>query len=570
MLVVKVDVIIAVYNAESTIEECVRSAAHQVVPDKLIREALFISDEKILNRKRKHHSSSDANSKELSSVDIHFDVCICCYNDASTDESLKILNSLDKEECLWKDYVTSSEDDQSPSYHATMKTKLLIGSAPIGTSSRGAGYARNQAVKLRDNYEEEEKSVSKNGTPKKSPLQEEDVTAAAHHYLCILDSDDIMHPTRIAEQTCAMLSINTEVRDRTLMGCNFDRIPKDSTHHYSQWANSLSDHRLYWEQFRECTLLQPTWFLPKTWFEHLGRYVEAPVSDDTIKQQKCTEDEDVSTEDCDAPTQYYRLVHPSEVTNPSIGSSNDSKAHVNSTLRLAEDTRLFYAHLHAGGKLYLHRTQTPLVTYRHRSGMSQSSSTPRKLLLRLRAKAWEDIIYHANKSIWTNGFAIWGCGRDGKDFLKALSPEVVSKVICFVDVDKKKIETVKWYDNPALLGSRRIPILHFSVLSKHNVSEKEESFGHINKRTSGGEDIFNIVSKQDAQEPDNTHEVVSNERKGQTKKKEKKAAQSSIDPKNLKHLPVVVCVAMYRTNGALESNVSSIGRVEGHDFWHII
>ena len=53
-------------------------------------------------------------------------------------------------------------------------------------------------------------------------------------------------------------------------------------------------------------------------------------------------------------------------------------------------------------------------------------------------------------------------------------------------------------------------------------------------------------------------------------KKEKKAAQSSIDPKNLKHLPVVVCVAMYRTNGALESNVSSIGRVEGHDFWHII
>ena len=105
MLVVKVDVIIAVYNAESTIEECVRSAAHQVIPDKLIRGALFISDEKMLNRKRKHHPSSDANSKELSSVDIHFDICICCYNDASTDTTLEILNSLDKEECLWKDDV---------------------------------------------------------------------------------------------------------------------------------------------------------------------------------------------------------------------------------------------------------------------------------------------------------------------------------------------------------------------------------------------------------------------------------------------------------------------------------
>jgi hypothetical protein len=30
----------------------------------------------------------------------------------------------------------------------------------------------------------------------------------------------------------------------------------------------------------------------------------------------------------------------------------------------------------------------------------------------------------------------------------------------------------------------------------------------------------------------------------------------------------VVCVAMYRTGGALEHNVKSIGRTEGVDLWH--
>ena len=33
-------------------------------------------------------------------------------------------------------------------------------------------------------------------------------------------------------------------------------------------------------------------------------------------------------------------------------------------------------------------------------------------------------------------------------------------------------------------------------------------------------------------------------------------------------LPVVVCVAMYRTNGVLEKNCSMIGRNEGEDLWH--
>jgi hypothetical protein len=184
------------------------------------------------------------------------------------------------------------------------------------------------------------------------------------------------------------------------------------------------------------------------------------------------------------------------------------------------------------------------------------------LLIKLRAKAWEDLIFYSNLSgsgynnaKWTNGFAIWGAGRDGKEFLKALSPAVASKVICFVDVDPKKIETTKWYANPAL-GDIRIPILHFSMLAKRDISE-EVKFGHIDKKRCG-EEQFSIATKQSA--------VVYD----RNRKQKNSEINTSIEPEILQQLPVVVCVAMYRSNGALKSNVASIGRCEGMDLWHLI
>jgi hypothetical protein len=334
--------------------------------------------------------------------------------------------------------------------------------------------------------------------------------------------------------------------------------------------------------------IQPTWFLSKACFERIGGYLEAPTLDDDLVPSKrpklCSEslksDDDnvLSALDSNGSNSHsYRLVHPSEVLDSTInndvhplekrtlGSCHEKAIN---TLRLAEDTRFFYAHLHAGGRLYLHRTPTPLLSYRHRAGMSQSSSTPRKLLLKLRAKAWEDLIFYSTKSgeaydntIWSGGFVIWGAGRDGKDFLKALSPPVASKVICFVDVDQKKIETTKWYENPTL-GNRRIPILHFSVLAKRDVSG-EVKFGHIDKKRCG-EDQFSLVSVQRIESNDRIHAPENNEND-----KNKKPSASTIEPEVLQQLPVVVCVAMYRSNGALESNVASIGRTEGVDLWHI-
>ncbi len=318
--------------------------------------------------------------------------------------------------------------------------------------------------------------------------------------------------------------------------------------------------------------IQPTWFLSKDWFECIGGYLESPTLNSDLnlrkrpksnvsESQKSDADIELSVLDNTASDRdSYRLVHPSEILpgeREKLSACHDKATH---TLRLAEDTRFFYAHLHAGGRLYLHRTPTPLVSYRHRAGMSQSSSTPRRLLIKLRAKAWEDLIFYGNAK-WTKGFAIWGAGRDGKEFLKALSPAVASKVICFVDVDQKKIETTKWYANPAL-GDIRIPILHFSMLSKRDISE-EVKFGHIDKKRCGGE-RFSISRKQCAVAYDHNHKP----KNGKINKSSK--PDTSIQSETLQQLPVVVCVAMYRSNGALESNVASIGRCEGVDLWHLI
>jgi hypothetical protein len=198
--------------------------------------------------------------------------------------------------------------------------------------------------------------------------------------------------------------------------------------------------------------------------------------------------------------------------------------------------------------------------------MSQSSSTPRKLLLKLRAKAWEDSVFYGKQNkadannistIWQTGFAIWGAGRDGKDFLKAISPNVASSVVCFVDVDDKKINEIKFYDNPDL--KKRIPILHFSVLRKdtNNKDASVESavFGRIDKR------------KENAMSHLKNNGAVDIGCRESTQRHQQ--SNLPLSEEEMRFLPVVVCVAMYRSNGALERNVASIGRIEGDNLWHI-
>mmetsp|Transcript_17111 Transcript_17111/g.49115 ORF Transcript_17111/g.49115 Transcript_17111/m.49115 type:complete len:561 (-) Transcript_17111:78-1760(-) len=546
---VNVDVIVPVHNALETIRETVESALYQWIPTRLSSSG------------GGHAEGGEQSLNCLSTIDI--DVAVCCHDDGSTDDSLKILEQIQRE-LLSLQHTSSDATKTTP--HPTppegasrrICTRLLIGTNEDGVA-RGAGYARNRATELR----------ARNADPLSTPTQ------SSVSYLCMLDSDDIMHPFRIAEQLSAMLSIPEDGnrRERTLMGCTFDRIPAGSTWHYSDWANGLSDERLLLERYREVTLLQPTWFLSRTRFEELGGYVEAPHPK-TIESGGGLEGNDVGKDDDlkqksskEKSCRRYRLVHARHDTPQ--------------TLRLAEDLRFFHEHLRASGRLKLHRTTEPLVTYRHRAGQSQSSSTPRKLLLNLRVMAFEDTILRRTDSRWSaSDFVIWGAGRDGKDFFKSLSPDLRSRVRCFVDVDDKKI-AAGFYANQDL--GVRIPIVHFSLLAKNpevrqKCIEGDVSFGRIIKggkkeipadiHIGGGSKTKDGTTKKRPKD-DNCDGGAPNAAK-------KRKLQHNLGPKDSKKLdvdslptlPVVVCVAMYRTNGVLERNVQSIGRVEGVDLWH--
>jgi glycosyltransferase involved in cell wall biosynthesis len=472
-----VDVIIPVHNASSTIEEAVRSAMSQTTPPHLITQ---LENHKMY-------------------------ITVCCYDDGSTDESWSILERLSKEFSNW------SEERK------LLAPSLLIQKSTDG-GARGAGFARNKAVALR--------------------VQNQSFDDGDLHFLCLLDSDDTMHPHRVAEQASFMLRMTSEEQTRTLLGCNFDRDPPDSTWHYSQWANSLDDERLLHERFREVTILQPTWFLSRKRFLDLGGYVEAPKSElDMVKFH----DQEMKT--------HKRLVHPVYDTIES--------------LRLAEDLRFFHDHLSSNGIIRLHRTKDALVTYRH-TGTSQSFRTSRKLLLQLRVLALERSVLRSQQ-LWQNDdgrFVIWGAGRDGKDFFKALSEDMRRRVYCMVDVDEKKL-AVGRYMNRDIAAD--VPILHFSFLATDD--EKRRNIqGDWEAGTDGNALLLGRINK--AKPDSNTDKVQDQAAKKRKLTKRAPLKSHGLEHAKLQRLPVVVCVAMYRTGGALEKNVHAIGRREGSNLWH--
>lgn len=564
---VHVDVIIPVHNASATIEETLKSIFRQNVPEWCTTTGLKENDATTLGNSNFIQVLDSYKRSSLDEIDtIH--LTICCYDDGSTDDSWNILKR-----------IKQAHEERSNLNHnnATTNThkfniNMLIASNAEGIA-QGAAYARNRAVELNKD------------------LQVDDTS---HRYLCFIDSDDIMHEHRVAHQLAVMLAMTTEEQNATLLGCTFDRIPKDSTWHYTKWANCLSDTRLLLEQYREITVIQPTWFMTRSRFEMLGGYVES--SQDALSDPICNN--------------VYRLVH----------SEYDSIQ----TLRLAEDLRFFHAHLSfpyrkesciqvpisttldskklsqasLSGTIKLVRTSPPLMTYRHREGQSQSSSTSRKLLLHLRAKAFVDIIVK-NNSRWqydpsrtnvSNGFVIWGAGRDGKDFFKSLSHDDKYHVRCFVDVDDKKIQSGYYMvpfqtndDRPYSCSSTakqyKIPIVHYSMLIRdetlrHQVQHEylhgdknnamDAEIGKITKRNPHAKPMSSNISKEPPCKKSKKGAFVNRKLHAIPKKDEENHSLMKLLPT----LPVVVCVAMYRSNGILERNVESIGRKEGVDLWH--
>eukprot|EP00977_Amphora_coffeiformis_P002738 scaffold521_cov167-Amphora_coffeaeformis.AAC.29 len=499
---IEVDVIVPVHNAAATLRETLQSALHQVPLHDVV--------------------------SEQQSPPPNIQIYVCCYDDGSTDDSWDLLKKIaqehEDEEDDKKNHDTTENSKDNKSY---LPSSILIARAKDGVS-RGAGFARNRAVNLRNQNDSTPSSCC----------------STQHRFVAMLDSDDLMQPTRIAAQVQYLTRLDPDIRHRTLVGCTFERDPPDSTWHYANWANTLTDERLVLEQFREVTLLQPTWMMDRSWFEKLGGYLEAPPP----PQQSRFNMDDFITQLNSQDETLLHVVHPTFETD--------------TTLRVAEDTRFFYKHLHAGGHLRLLRTAKPLMIYKHRLGQSQSSLTPRKLLFHLRARAFERMILQRQekkpKQPWSK-FCVWGAGRDGKDFIKALQPEFRERIACLVDVDPKKIDVGEYYNKD--LGVR-IPIVHFSLLVR-DLEARARLAESYEVGTDSNEPGFGRIQKsQDSVPNEATTTAIP------PWKRRKVSRTKGFDESILPTLPVVVCVAMYRTGGALEHNVKSIGRSEGIDLWH--
>lgn len=71
-----------------------------------------------------------------------------------------------------------------------------------------------------------------------------------------------------------------------LIGGGFIRIPADATPHYTTWANTNTPDQLWLDQFRECTVLMPTWLLPRGLFDTVGLFKESAPAVSSVKQQQ--------------------------------------------------------------------------------------------------------------------------------------------------------------------------------------------------------------------------------------------------------------------------------------------
>lgn len=249
--------------------------------------------------------------------------------------------------------------------------------------------------------------------------------------LAHLDADDYMTSNRIEKQVD--LYLKRKVND-CIIGCNFDRIPLDSTQYYTNWLNYLNEDDLMKQQFRECSIIAPSWMYTRQVYEKIA----------LLKDNK----------------RAFAESYPGMNTIP-------------------EDLIFFLDHLESGGKIFKVEGD-PLITYRYTIN-STSSLISNIDLQRIRIEYLQRMILCQEK--WTE-FTIWGAGKDGKRFLNLLSENISRQVIAFCDVDEKKIGRQYYCQR----NRRHIPIISYldakapiiiCVASKRTFGELEKNISKL-------------------------------------------------------------------------------------------
>lgn len=368
---------------------------------------------------------------------------IIFYDDASTDDSVAKIHDWISNRVIGSD----------------LKVKVGYN---ISKENKGPGFARNEAVLL------------SMGT-----------------LICHFDSDDMMHPDRILEQVQLYLDIGDE---NCMIGCNFDREPANSTPYYSSWLNSMSDSDLLLQKFRECTIICPSWIYSRKVYDKIAdyRYSRSIKQSDPLSIFYNNNADNIIDFDLKRNRAF-------------VETSTDFLINAG-IYRVPEDLYFFLDHLKLGGKLA--KVNKPLITYRYTPG-SWTLGSKKQDLAKVRASYFESIVLSGcdNNDFqylrWKK-FQIWGCGKDGRKFFNLLSQEAASRVVCFLDVDIKKIGR-NYY---SARNRRQIPVHHFSDLregedgrclpiivcvgSKHTNGELEDNIKSLSRGLIEGVDYLHF------------------------------------------------------------------------------
>lgn len=86
-----------------------------------------------------------------------------------------------------------------------------------------------------------------------------------------------MAPARVAVQLAAARREVEDGRTQCLVGAGFVRDPPDATPRYSKWLNSMTPAQLQHQWLVECTVILPTWFMPREAFDRAGPFPESYV-----------------------------------------------------------------------------------------------------------------------------------------------------------------------------------------------------------------------------------------------------------------------------------------------------
>ena len=482
---------------------------------------------------------------------------VCIHDDNSTDASAATITR-------W-----------TPRFAAAGVRVTRTRSSPAGPHGRGAGYARNRAIE-----------------------------ASAGAFLCIQDADDVMLPRRLEAQLAACgfrfgaadggagggenanadggaagagggagagaggvggagaaaggdadgdgdgadADADGGRAGGLLVGARFRRDPPGATRHYAAWCNALAPRALYLQQYRECTLVQPTWLMRRAVYDAVGGYPENDMAPPATTEP--TRAADTATADASG-------------AGGAGGASSGSA--VKAPLPVPEDLVFFLRHLERGGRL--RRVDEELLVYRHTPGASLSARFPRRHLLRTRLRFFERRVLdprgpREGGGAWCEGFTIWGAGRDGRNFYNDLAPRYRATVRAFCDVDANKIG--------------RDYVTQYRVADEAAAAAAAANDDAPKAGTAAADDGNAAADAAGAVGDDAAAASASQKKKRRKKKGAKgggKKAKGPVVRVPVVHFrdaapPIVCCVAMGRTAGAFEANVASLGLREGRDYFH--